>query len=76
MVKEDKKKNNDIQNITTRTKDWTARTPQLTRGELVCFRRESSSCTISGTRRVTLVTNSMINNEWWKKGITIMTIRA
>ena len=32
----------------------------------MCSGRESSSCSTSGTRRVTLVTNPMISHEWEK----------
>jgi hypothetical protein len=38
-------------------------------GELGCSWRVSSSCSTSGTRRATLVTNPVINHEWgneWK----------
>jgi hypothetical protein len=35
------------------------------RGELRCSGRISSSCSISGTRRVNLVTNPVICNESW-----------
>ena len=43
--------NNDLQNITQKTKDRVTRTPLKTG-------RVNSSCSTSGTRRVTLVTNT------------------
>jgi len=39
------------------------RTPTKTGGELRCYRRVSSSCSTSGTRRVDLVTNPAIIPE-------------
>jgi hypothetical protein len=53
-------------NITHKTKDRVTRTPLKTWGELSCSGRLSSSCSTSGTRRVNLVTNPVINNEWGK----------
>jgi hypothetical protein len=41
----------------------TKRTPLKTRGELRYSRRVSSSCSTSGTRRVTLVTNPVISHD-------------
>jgi hypothetical protein len=38
--------------------------PTKDRGELGCFRRVCRSCSISGTRRVNLVTNQIITREW------------
>ena len=40
--------------------------PTKTWGELMCYRRVSSSCSTSGTCRVTLVTNPVISHEWGK----------
>jgi len=40
---------------TYKTKDWVARTPLKTGGELRCSGRVSSSCSTSDTRRVNLV---------------------
>jgi hypothetical protein len=56
--KKDKRTNNDLQNITYKTKDRVTRTLLKTEGELRCSGRVSSSCSASGTHRVTLVTNS------------------
>jgi hypothetical protein len=42
---------------THKTKDRVTRTPLKTGDELSCFRRVSSSCSNSGTRRINLVTN-------------------
>jgi len=49
-----KRTNNDIQNITNKTKDRVTRTPLKTGSELRCSGRVISSCSTSGTRRVTL----------------------
>jgi 4-diphosphocytidyl-2C-methyl-D-erythritol kinase len=54
--KQDKRTNNDLQNITHKTKDRVTRTPLKTGGELMLSGRISGSCSTSGTRRVNLVT--------------------
>ena len=46
---------------TYKTKDRVTRTPLKTGGELRCSGRVSSSLPTSGTRRVNLVTNPVIN---------------
>jgi hypothetical protein len=51
---------------THKTKDRVTRTPLKTGGELRCSTRVSSSFSTSGTRRVNLVTNPLINHEWGK----------
>jgi hypothetical protein len=51
---------------TYKTKDRVTRTPLKTGGELRCSGRVGSSCSTSGTRRVNLVTNSVISREWGK----------
>jgi len=61
--KYDKGTNNDLQNIAHRTKDRVTRTPLKTECELRCSERTSSSCSTSGTRLVTLVTNPLISHE-------------
>jgi hypothetical protein len=61
-----KKTNNDLQNITHKTKDRVTRTKLKTVNELRCSGRVSSSCSTSGTHRVTLVTNPVISHEWGK----------
>ena len=48
---------------TYKTKDQVTRTPLKTRGELRCSGRVSSSCSISDTRCVNLVTNPVISHE-------------
>ena len=61
-----KRTNNDLQNIHIKTKDRITRTPLKTGGELRCSGRVGSSCSTSGTHRVNLVTNQVINREWGK----------
>ena len=51
---------------TYKTKDRVTRTPLKTRGELRCSGMVSSSCSTTGTRRVNLVTNSVISREFGK----------
>jgi hypothetical protein len=46
---------------TYKTKDRVIRTPLKTGDELRCYRRVSSSCSTSDTRRVNLVTNPVIS---------------
>jgi hypothetical protein len=47
-----------------KTKDRVTRIPHKTRGDLRCSGSVSSSCSLNGTRRVNLVTNSAISHEW------------
>ena len=58
-----KKDNNDIKNTIQKTIDRATRTPPKTGGELRCSGRVINSCPTSGTRRVTLVTNSVMSHE-------------
>jgi hypothetical protein len=51
---------------TYKTKDRVTRTPLKIGGELMCSGRVGSSCSTSGTRRVNLVTNTVISREWGK----------
>ena len=44
---------NDLQNITSKTKDRTTRSTQKTGSDLMCSGRVGSSCSICDTRRVT-----------------------
>ena len=44
--------NNDIQNTTPKTKDWVIRIPLITRDEVRCSGKVSSSCSTRGTRPV------------------------
>jgi len=62
-MKKDKRTNNDLQNITQKTKDRVTRTPLKTGGELLCSGRVGRSCSTSGTRRVNLATNAMTSHE-------------
>jgi len=52
--KEDKRTNNDLQNITHITKDRATRTQQKIGGELRCSGRVDISCSSSDIRRATL----------------------
>ena len=52
--------NNYLQNI---TQDRVTRTPLKTDGELMCSENVCSSCSTSGTRCDTLVTNPVIGHE-------------
>ena len=61
--KKEKKTNNDLQNITHKTKDRVTRTPLKTGGELRCSGKVGSSRYTNGTRRVNLVTNPVISHE-------------
>ena len=61
--KNDKETNNDLQNITTKTKDRATWSPLKTGGELRCSGRLSSSCSTSGTRPLTFVTNPVISSN-------------
>jgi len=58
--------NNDLQNITQKTKDRATRTPH----DLRCSGRVGSSCSTCG---ITLLTNPMISYEWRKNRIVITT---
>jgi hypothetical protein len=55
-----KRTNNDLQNIANIIKDGVTRTPLKTGGELSFSGRVDSSCSTSGTRRVTVVTNPVL----------------
>ena len=58
-----KRTSNDLQN--TKQKLKTAKLiPIKTGGELRLFRKSSSFCSASGTRRGTLLTNPVISHEW------------
>ena len=60
-----KRANNDLQNTTLKIKDRSSNTnPTKTQGELKCSGRVGSSCSTSGTRCVTLVTNLAVVHEW------------
>jgi hypothetical protein len=48
--------------LTHKTKDRVIRTPQNTGDELRCSGSVISSCSTSGTRRVNLVTNTVISH--------------
>ena len=53
--------NNDLQNNAKKTKDWATRTSLKIGSELRCTGRVGNSCSKSGTRRVAIVTNPVIN---------------
>ena len=61
--KKTKRRNNDLQKTTYKTKDRATRTPLKTGDKLRCSDTFSGFCSISGIRRVTLVTNSVIRHE-------------
>jgi hypothetical protein len=61
--KNDKRKNNYLQNITYKTKGRITQTPLKTGGEFRCSGRVGSSCSTSGTHRVTLVIHPVIRRE-------------
>jgi hypothetical protein len=72
--KKDKRTNNDLQNIKQKTKTRTTRTTLKTRNELKCSCPALIvasvmflSCSNSGIRRITPVTNSVINREMRKR---------
>ena len=58
-----KRTHNDLQNTTQKTKDLATQTAHKTGDELRCSGRVGSSCSTSGTRRVTLVTNPVVNHD-------------
>ena len=61
QTKKDKRTNNDLHSNTHKTKDRVTRTPLTTGGDRMCSGRVNSSCSTSGTRRVNLLTNPVIN---------------
>ena len=68
----DNRTNNDVQNTTHKTKEQGTRTPLKIGGEHRCFGWVSSSCSTSGTRRVT---NPMISNCCSCHGPVYMEVR-
>jgi hypothetical protein len=64
--KEQKRANNDLQNILIKTKDRVTLAPLKTGCELRWFRRVGSSCSTSDTQRVNLLTNPVISHEQGK----------
>ena len=74
--KTDKKTNNDLHNTTQKTRDWVKRIPINLEVLFRCSGRVCSSCSTSGTRRVTLVTNSIINHVWSRNWNVIMANRT
>jgi hypothetical protein len=58
-----KRKGNDLQKVTRKTKDRVTRTTLKTGDELTFSVRVRISCSTCGTRRVNLVTNPMISFE-------------
>ena len=62
-MKKDKRTNNDLQSTTQKAKDLATRIPLNTEGELRCPGRIDIPCSTGGIRRVTLVTNPVINDK-------------
>ena len=60
MAKKRQRTNNELQNTTQKIKDRATRTLLKTEDELRCCGRLNNSCSISGSRRVTLVTNPVM----------------
>ena len=58
-----KRINNDMESTTQNYKDRVRRTPLKTGGELGCPTKVSSSCSTSGTHRVSLGTNPDMNQK-------------
>jgi len=56
--KKDKRTNDDLQNVTHKTKDRATRNPLKAGDELRFSGRVNSSCSSSDTHRLTLVTNN------------------
>jgi hypothetical protein len=72
MAKRKKDKQQSTKHI-HKTKDRLTRTQLKTGGELGCSGRVGISCSTSGTRRVNLVTNPVIDHEWGKDREVFMT---
>ena len=51
------------------------KTQQTAEGKFTCYGKVRSSCSISRTRRVTIVTNPVISHEWGKTKIVIVRAR-
>ena len=64
-----KRINNDLHNSTQKTKDWATKTSLKTGGKFRCYERVRSSCSTSGTRRVTLVTKPMLSHDEERTGL-------
>ena len=60
-MKKTKRTNTDLQNTTQKTKDRVTRIPLKTNAELGCSGATGSSCSSSGVRRITLVTNTVLS---------------
>ena len=65
---------------THKTKDRVTQTPLKTGGELGCSGKVSSSCSNTGTRRVNLVTNPVMNEEMtvydkWNISISYLVVK-
>ena len=66
--------NNDIHYTTQEAKDQATWATFKNGGELRCSVRVSSSCSNSGTRRVTLLTNPVISHKWGKYNVASVTV--
>ena len=62
-MKKDKWTNIYLQYNSQKTRNQVTGTPMKTVGELMCSGRVSSSCSVSDTRRATLLTNPEISHE-------------
>ena len=76
QTKKDKRTNNDLQNNTQKNTDLETRNPLKIRGELRCSGMVGSSCSTSGIRRATLVTNPVTCHEWVKDQDLLTTSRT
>jgi hypothetical protein len=61
--------NNNLQNITQKTKDRSTWTSPKTGDQRRCYRCVISSCSTCGTRHVTLVTTQVISYEWERSAL-------
>jgi hypothetical protein len=68
-----KRKNNDLQNTTQKTKDRATPTPLKAEGGLGCSERVSSSYSTCDINRITLAMNPVISHERGKDRIVITT---
>ena len=67
MKKKEKRTNNDLQNTTQKFEYRETWTPIKIRGEHRCSGRTSSYYSTSGTHRISLDTDPVINHEWTGK---------
>ena len=72
--KKDKRTNNDLQNITHKTKYRLTRTPLKTGGQLMCSGGVSSSCSTSGTRRLICCVNNLLLKIRYSHLLSILSV--